>query len=112
MAAEPPHCDDYEGTIMLNRMTSRKTSRTLVSGAPLLAALSVGLTGALLTGSTAQAATLYTKTDAFLRPVLAQKAAQNWSSIIVKIDGALTDGQEANLRACGADITRHLPFIN
>ena len=96
---------------MKNRMLNRNTSRNPAKGAPLVAALSLGLAGALLAAPSAHAAAAADKADSFLRPVMAQKAASGWSLVIVKVNGGLTAVQEASLKSLGADITRRLPFI-
>ncbi len=75
-----------------------------------LAALS--LTG-LLAGGTAHADNpLAGKADSVLAPKLLAHALRGSEPVILKTGGALTAAQEAQLRALGADITRHLSFIN
>ncbi|WP_395138418.1 S8 family peptidase, partial [Armatimonas sp.] len=53
------------------------------------------------------------KADAFLAPKLsaARPSTTGWTSVILKIDGALTPEREAQLTALGGDITRRLAFI-
>ena len=77
-----------------------------------LAALLLGLTGALLPGGAARADTLSAKADAFLAPSLAAKHATGWSAVILKLDGDLNPAREAQLKALGADVTRRLPFLH
>ncbi len=81
------------------------------AGASAVAALSLGLVGALLAGPAAQADSPSAKADAFLAPLLAAKPASGRSSVILKLDGDLSPARQARLRALGADVTRRLPLI-
>ncbi len=77
-----------------------------------LAALCLGLAGALLAAPSVHADSFAAKTDSFLAPTLAAKSAPGWSAVILKTEGPLTAAQETRLTALGADITRRLPFIH
>ena len=97
----------------MKRLTSHNRTRP---GVPALAALSLGLAGALLAGTPARAASapaqdVRTKADAFLAPLLAARPASGRSSVILRVNGGLTPARQARLRALGADITRRLPLI-
>jgi len=110
---------------MLHRRTSRKTFkktfRKTFRAAPTLAALSLGLAGALLAAPPARADAppaqdVCAKADAFLAPALAARPASGrslsgWSAVILKVNGGLTPTREATLKSLGMDITRRLPFL-
>ncbi|WP_309719534.1 S8 family serine peptidase [Armatimonas sp.] len=50
------------------------------------------------------------KTDAFLTPQLARTTG--WSSVIVRSTDGISKGEEAQLKALGGDIYRHLSIVN
>ncbi len=52
------------------------------------------------------------KTDSFLANALTARTANDWSSVIVRIDGDCTPDREAQLKACGASIQSRLPLIH
>ncbi len=52
------------------------------------------------------------KTDAQVGQMLAAKPAGGACAVIAKVDGDLSDAQQAKLAAIGADVTRHLGFIH
>jgi len=91
-------------------MTRTRTKQTRTSKAAALAALLLGLGGALA-AAPARADSLSARADSFLAPTLAARPAAGWTPVILKTAGGLTPSQEATLRALGADITRRLPFI-
>ena len=71
------------------------------------------LLGSSLTTSAFAQKQVATKADAFLAPKLsaARPSTTGWTSVILKVDGALTPEREAQLSALGGDITRRLAFI-
>ena len=71
---------------------------------------------ALAVGTAAQAAPdaakpMAAKADLPVSRLMADRPAPGAASVIVKITGPLTAPQQATLSLLGADITRHLPFI-
>jgi hypothetical protein len=75
-----------------------------------LLALSVTASALLGPGSPARAADLAQKSDKFV-PRHSAAQSKGWSSVIVRFTAKLTDAQQRQLKALGADIYRHLDFI-
>jgi len=103
MAAGPPHCDDYEGTTMLNKNIQNKSTRRLLR-APALAALALGLAAAAPAhAAPARQATWGSRAAA--SPVAP-------ATVILKLaPGGLTPARQNALRNLGAGVTRRFDFI-
>src|SRR5438552_1778903 len=75
----------------------------------LLAALAAA--GVCMAGVAAKADNLTDKSDRFVAQQAATSGKSGWISLIVRFEAPLTVTQEKTLQAMGADVTRHLPFI-
>ena len=80
---------------------------------PAVSLLTMGLAATLsLCSPAAHAQILANKADAFLTHAAQTPARQGWTSVIVRAADPLTEEQQRQLRATGADIYRHLPIIH
>jgi serine protease AprX len=61
--------------------------------------------------SACQAETLSGKADSLLVSEMTAAAPSGWSSVILRLDGAMTPEHQAQLQVLGADVYRHLPII-
>lgn len=101
MAAGLPNCDHYEGRVAVN-----KKFRWQWGAIVLLASLA-------MTPNYAAAAHPYlnAKCDPPVASQLASGHTIGWASVIVKLDGPLTAGENSKLSSLKVDIYRHLPLI-
>lgn len=56
--------------------------------------------------------TLSGKCDQILAKKMAVRAVKGWTSVIVKLNGELTQARKSQLTALGGDVVRHLPIID